>query len=96
MKITPDTVVVVSRAQLSTRTPGGVVIAGLRAGNYFKLHSVGARVWELLQEPAAVGELQRIVTREYEVSEERARSDLYALLEQMAEQELIEVAHAIR
>ena len=91
MKITPATVVVASREQLST--PGGdeVVIAGLRDGNYYALDSVGARVWELVQTPVAVTELRQRIAEEYDVSAERCEADLLALLESMAERGLLEV-----
>jgi hypothetical protein len=94
VKITPATIVVASKEQLSTSVDGEVVIAGLRKGNYYGLSSVGARVWQLVQTPVAVADIGAIVGEEYHVSPERCEADLLELLESMASQGLIEVAHA--
>lgn len=94
MKITPATIVVASRDQLSASVNGHVIIAGLRKGNYYGLDSVGARVWQLVQTPIAACELGRLIAEEYHVSGERAEADLLELLEAMAGQGLIEVARA--
>lgn len=94
MKITPATIVVASKEQLSTSIDGEVVIAGLRKGNYYGLSSVGARVWQLVQTPIAVSDIGAIIAEEYHVSAERCEADLLELLESMAGQGLIEVAHA--
>ncbi len=91
MKITPASVVVASKEQLST--PGGdeVVIAGLRKGNYYALDAVGARIWQLVQAPVSVTELRQRIAEEYDVSAERCEADLLVLLDAMAEQGLLEV-----
>lgn len=94
MKITPATIVVASKDQLSTSIDGEVVIAGLRKGNYYGLQSVGARVWQLVQTPIAVSDIGTIIGEEYHVSPERCEADLLEVLESMRAQGLIEVAHA--
>ena len=94
MKITPATIVVAAPDQLSTTVDGHVIIAGLRMGNYYGLDSVGARVWQLVQTPTAAGEIGRMIAEEYHVSAGRCEADLLELLEAMAGQGLIEVAHA--
>ena len=94
MKITPATIVVAARDQLSTSVDGHVIIAGLGKGNYYGLDSVGARVWQLVQTPIAAHELGRMIREEYHVSAGRAEADLLELLDEMAGQGLIEVAHA--
>jgi hypothetical protein len=58
---------------------------------YYGLDDVGARVWQLLQEPAVVGDIQATIAQEYEVEPARARDDVLALLNQMADEGLIEV-----
>lgn len=93
-KITPATIVVAAPDQLSTTVDGQVIIAGLRKGNYYGLDSVGARVWQLVQTPVAAREVGRTIAEEYHVSPDRCEADLLELLEAMARQGLIEVAHA--
>ena len=94
MKITAGTIVVAAPDQLSTTVDGQVIIAGLRKGNYYGLDSVGARVWQLVQTPIAARELAHLIGEEYHVSAGRCETDLLELLESMAGQGLIEVAHA--
>ena len=83
--------VVAARDQVSSDLGGEVAILNLRAGMYYGLDDVGARVWQLLQEPTVVGDIQATIVREYEVEPTRAREDVLALLKQMAEEGLIEV-----
>jgi hypothetical protein len=91
VKITPASVVVAAKDQLSTPTGDEVVVAGLREGNYYALDAVGARVWQLVQTPVSVTELRQRIAEEYDVSVKRCEADLLVLLEAMAEQGLLEV-----
>ena len=83
--------VVAAGDQVSSDLGGEVAILNLRAGMYYGLDEVGARVWQLLQEPAVVGDIQSTIAQEYEVEPTRAREDVLALLNQMADEGLIEV-----
>lgn len=83
--------VVAARDQVSSDLGGEVAILNLRAGMYYGLDDVGARVWQLLQEPTVVGDIQATIAQEYEVEPTRAREDVLALLKQMADEGLIEV-----
>jgi hypothetical protein len=83
--------VVVARDQVSSDLGGEVAILNMRAGMYYGLDEVGARVWQLLQEPTVVGDIQATIAQEYEVESTRARDDVLALLTQMADAGLIEV-----
>jgi hypothetical protein len=83
--------VVAANDQVSSDLGGEVAILNLRAGMYYGLDDVGARVWQLLQEPAVVGDIQATIAQEYEVEPTRAREDVLALLNQMADEGLIEV-----
>lgn len=95
MKITPQSVVVASRDQLSSNLDGDTVIVGLRRGNYYGLSSVGVRVWQLIQTPTAVADLGRMIAAEYDVSPKRCEADVLELLECMVEEGLIEVESAL-
>lgn len=91
MRITIESVVVASKDQLSSSIGRDTVIAGLRKGNYYGLSSVGARVWQLLQEPALARDLRRTIADEYDIATDRCEADLLALLECMAREGLIDV-----
>ena len=83
--------VVAAKDQVSSDLGGEVAILNLRAGMYYGLDEVGARVWQLLQEPTIVGDIQATIAQEYEVEPTRARDDVLALLNHMADVGLIEV-----
>lgn len=94
MQITPATVLVAARDQVSTELEGEAVILGLADGIYYGLDGVGALVWERLREPCSVAELVGAVTAAYAVDAETAERDLLALLAELAERRLIEAAPA--
>jgi translation initiation factor 2 beta subunit (eIF-2beta)/eIF-5 len=58
---------------------------------YYGLDDVGARVWQLIQEPTVVKEIQATILEEYGVEPERGERDVLALLQDLANEGLIEV-----
>jgi Coenzyme PQQ synthesis protein D (PqqD) len=80
-----------ARRQVCADLAGEVVILDLGSGIYFGLDAVGARIWDLLQEPKTVNEVRDALLAEYEVQAERCERELLALLEQLAERGLIEI-----
>lgn len=86
-----DSIVVAVEDQVSSDLGGEVAILDLKVGVYYGLDEVGARVWELIQEPRVVGDVRDVLIEEYEVVPERCERDLFALLERLAEEGLIEV-----
>jgi hypothetical protein len=63
----------------------------LKNGVYYGLDPVGARIWNLIQQPRTVSEVLQILLREYEVDAERCERDLLELLQRLAAEGLIEV-----
>lgn len=89
--VSPEAVVRARPDQVSSDLEGEVVILDLRSGNYFGLEEVGARVWELIQEPITVEGLLAAILDEYDVERERCRRDLSALLRALEGRGLVEV-----
>jgi hypothetical protein len=89
--LAPGTRVVASRHQLSTHISGEAVILGLRDSVYYGLAGSGARIWELIREPAALRDVAAVVSREFEVDEPRATADLITLANDLLARGLIEV-----
>ena len=83
--------IVVTKEQVSCDLAGEAAILNLRNGVYYGLDPVGARIWNLVQEPKTFAELRDAVLGEYEVSATHLESDLRELLGQLAEQGLIEI-----
>jgi hypothetical protein len=63
---------------------GETVLLNLESEHYFGLDEVGTRVWQLIRETGDVQAIYRTMLAEYEVSEERLRRDLDALLDEIA------------
>lgn len=90
-KIQLRSIVVVSGDQLASAVGGETVILGLKAGRYYGVDAVGARIWQLLQEPRRVEEIRDQVVAEYDVEPSVCEADLLKLLDRMHDAQLIEV-----
>lgn len=69
------------------------VILDINSGTYFGLNEVSNTVWQLLQTPASQQQLVEKILAEYEVTEERAVSDIDNLLKEMVNTGLVEVVN---
>lgn len=89
-----NSIIVAAKEQISSDLGGEAIILNLKTGVYHGLDAVGARIWNLLQEPRTVDDIRDTLLEEYEVEAERCECDLLALLQQLADSELIEVTNA--
>ncbi len=89
--ISDRSVVVASKDQVSCDLAGEAAILNIKNGVYYGLDPVGARIWNLVQEPRAVVEIQDAIASEYDVEPERCARDLSGLLEKLLAEGLIEV-----
>jgi hypothetical protein len=83
--------VVASREQLSTKLSDEAVILGLRDSIYYGLDGPGVRIWELVQQPASLGDVADTVSREFDVDRDTALNDLLALTGDLLTRGLLEV-----
>jgi hypothetical protein len=89
--ISGHSVVVVAQDQVSCDLAGEAAILNIKSGVYYGLDPVGARIWNLIQEPREVAEIQSTITSEYDVEPERCAQDLAELLQKLLAEGLIEV-----
>ncbi|MEE9616123.1 MAG: lasso peptide biosynthesis PqqD family chaperone [Anaerolineae bacterium] len=89
--ISTSSVVVAAKDQVSSDLGEEVAILDLKNGVYYGLDAVGARIWNLIQEPKAVNEIRDVLVDEYEVEPEHCERDLLALLEKLVAENLVEV-----
>ena len=89
--ISKDTVVVASKELAAADLGDEVAILNLGNGVYYSLNPVGARIWSLIQEPRSVRDVCEMLVAQYEVDSDRCEQDAIALLQQLAENELINV-----
>jgi len=90
-RILGNSVVVAAKEQVSCDLCGEAVILDLKSGVYYGLDTVGAQIWNLIQEPQSVNEVLTTLLEEYEVELERCERDLLELLQELAAHDLIEV-----
>jgi hypothetical protein len=89
-RLSLGTVVCAAPNQVSTRVGDDAVVLDLDRSLYYSLDAVGARIFELLQEPTSLGAVLDRVVAEFEVDAETARADLFALVESLVERNLVE------
>lgn len=92
MHINKDSILIALQDQVYTNLEDEVVILSLKDGVYYGLNPVGARVWNLLQEPRSVKEIGDILLAEFEVEPKRCEEDLMRLLQELASRGLIKLS----
>lgn len=89
--MTPETKIVASNDQLSSELAGKTVILNLASGNYYSFEGIGERVWRLIQKPRTFRELCLTITQEYDIEDSQCADDLRALLNQLAQENMIKI-----
>ncbi len=83
--------IVVADTPVSADLAGEAVILDPDSGMYYGLNEVGARVWDLIQEPRMVSEIRDTLLAEYDVEPDRCKQDLFALLKDLANKGLVKI-----
>lgn len=91
VRLSDHTIIQVAKQQVSCGLSNEAVILNLQNGIYYGLNPVGARIWELLQQPRAVGEIRFVLLREFEVEADRCTQDLENILRELLHHGLIEI-----
>ena len=63
----------------------GLALLDMRSNIYYSLNSVGAYIWELIQEPKPISEIRGAVIERYNVEPERCKADVDGLLKGLAD-----------
>lgn len=91
--ISVDSIVVATKHQVSCALGDESAILDMQNGVYYGMNAVGARVWNLVQQPRGVREIRDAIVGEYEVTPEQCEHDLLELLDQMKSEGLIELTN---
>ena len=92
MPITPDSIVVAAKDQISTQVDDEAALLNLKTGVYFGLDPMGAYIWQMLREPMSVQKLTARLQEDYSnIDAEIVANDLRVFLEQMLEAGLVEL-----
>ena len=85
---------VISRGSLplSAAVDSDIVMFHPNRGSYFVVSEVGARVWELVEQPMSFEELCETLSAEYDVEANRCRAEVEAFVSQLHEAGLVDVS----
>ena len=81
--------------QVSCELEGESVILNLQSGVYYGLDPIGAVIWKLMEQPSTVASVRDAVLEKFEVDTEQCEKDLFALLEKLSQEGLIEISEAV-
>ena len=82
---------VASADLLATEFGAELVLLNLRDGVYYGLEDVGARIWQLVQQPVTVAAIRDAVMSEYDVDPARCARDVQSFLRELAGRGLVQV-----
>jgi len=77
--------------QVSCDIGNQMAILNLKSGIYYGLDSVGCRVWELVQSPRPLAEIEGTLLDEYEVEPSRLCPEVRELCRTLAQAGLLEI-----
>lgn len=90
----PDNRFEAIKDHLYSEIKGEGVILSLKNGKYYGVNSVGSSIWQAIQNPATLPEIETAVTQEYDVDQKTCRQEVLTFLERMVNEELVEVLNA--
>ncbi len=76
---------------ISQEVSGETVLLDLKSEHYFGLDAVGTRIWQLIRDSGDFQVILDTVLEEFDADETRIRSDLEAMLAEIADLGLITV-----
>jgi len=71
----------------------GLALLNVKSNIYYSLNSVGAFIWDLIQEPRPILEIRDAVLARYNVDPERCKADVDGLLKGLADNGLARLHH---
>lgn len=90
-EIHKSTVVKASSRQMSADLAGEKVLLNYGDGVYYSLNTVGARIWELVQDATSVESLLTQLLSEYDAEPAECEADLVHLLDELSGLGLVEL-----
>jgi hypothetical protein len=77
--------------QVSSNLGEESIVLNLKLGVYYGLNAVGTRIWDLIQSPKTLSEIQETIVAEYDVEAERCGNDIMEIFTRLKTAGLIEV-----
>jgi hypothetical protein len=92
--IGPNSVLAADTEVVSCELGGGAALLDLRSSTYYNVNAVGAYLWDQLQQPRKVADLEEAVMARYDIDSETCRRDVAVLVQQLADAKLVKVTDA--
>jgi hypothetical protein len=89
--ITEQSIVKMAEGLAVADLGGEAVILDSNTGRYYGLNEVGLRIFQITSEPRVVYELVAELLGEFDVQEDKLRSDVITFLDSMVDRRLVEV-----
>lgn len=90
-RINSQTIIVASSNLVAADVKDEKVILEFGSGTYFGLDAIGARIWQLMQQPIGVGTIVATLLEEYGVEATQCAHDVTALLNDLHSHGLIQI-----
>jgi len=87
---------VAASEQVSCDIGSQMAILNLKSGIYYGLDAVGCRLWDLVQSPTPLSEIEGALLAEYDVEPSRLRPEIRDLCQTLARAGLIEIRDETR
>lgn len=76
---------------LGARVGDEIMLMSVSRGQYLGMNAVGARIWELIEQPTEVRAICATLVREYDVTPEDCSAQVEACLDDMEMQRLVAI-----
>ena len=86
-----EKIIIAAEELVSADLSGEVAILHLDSGIYYGLNEVGTFIWDLIQKPKSVDQINEAVLEEFDVTVEQCQADVSKLLVELAKENLIKI-----
>ena len=90
-KISINTNIVVEDEVVSCDLDGEAAILNLKDGVYYGLDPIGAKIWNLIQNPIRLCDVVEKIWEEYDVEKDQCKDDIFELIEELVNNGLVKV-----
>jgi coenzyme PQQ synthesis protein D (PqqD) len=91
-RIADSTIISRSPSVVTAEIDGEVVMMSIEQGQYFGLDDIGSDIWKRLDPPCAFADLIERLAADYDADRDSIAADVRALLETMAERDVVRLA----
>ena len=91
MPLTLESIVSLSKDQVSCDLAGETAVLGLKSGQYYGLDAVASRIWTLVEKPRTVRAVRDALVSEFAVDEKTCQSDVLRFLRELEGAGLLQV-----